>query len=217
MKTIKFYTDDSQVMKDFPPRPIQEDLPNWLTSIKKDNEFNITHCKPAMDWMSSGYVIYNAWEIILKEKIIDFTKGVEYETQNSRIGLRTINPSVYSGQCLPVPGGPQAYFKIETDFKVVTPPGYSCLVMQPYYDFNKDYKILPGVIDTDKHDWVISAMGHITNPNIRILPGERMIQIIPYKRDGWTMELHSEKMYSQLFHYVRGAYKKLFHTKKVYK
>ena len=173
MKTIKFYTDDSQVMKDFPPRPIQEDLPNWLTSIKKDNEFNITHCKPAMDWMSSGYVIYNAWEIILKEKIIDFTKGVEYETQNSRIGLRTINPSVYSGQCLPVPG--------------------------------------------DKHDWVISAMGHITNPNIRILPGERMLQIIPYKRDGWTMELHSEKMYSQLFHYVRGAYKKLFHTKKVYK
>jgi len=53
--------------------------------------------------------------------------------------------------------------------------------------------------------------------DLRILPGEKLVQIVPFKRDNWEMTLKSERMYSQLFHYIRGAYTKLFRSEKVYK
>ena len=217
MKKIKFYTDDQQVMKDFPPKPITMDMPKWLENVKDSNQFNITNCAPAMDMMSSGYVLYNAWETILTEKVLNFKKGIELNTQNQRPTLRKINPSVYSGECMPIEKGPFSYFRLETDFKVVTPPGYSCLVMQPYYDFNSKFTVLPGIIDTDRYDWVITAMAYTKEKELRILPGEKIVQIIPFKRDEWQMETKHTLMYSQLFHYIRGAYNKLFRAKKVFK
>tara|TARA_B100002019_G_scaffold156581_1_gene134839 strand:+ start:87 stop:740 length:654 start_codon:yes stop_codon:yes gene_type:complete len=217
MKKIEFYTDDPQVMKDFPPKPISEDLPAWLEKIDNDNQFNVTHCAPVMDWMSGGYIMYNAWETLLNEKVVQFRKGVELETQNKRPNLRKINPTVYAGDCMPIDNGPYSYFRLETDFKVVTPPGYSCLVMQPYYDFNSKFTVMPGIIDTDKYDWVITAMAYTKEKTLRIYPGEKLLQIIPFKRDDWQMELKEQRMYSQLFHYIKGVYKKLFRSKKVYK
>ena len=217
MKKIKFHTDNPEVMKYFPPVPISRDLPEWTADLNSQNEFNVSHCPPVMDWMNSGYLIYNAWEIIIEEKIFHFQKGVNVETINNRLNLRKTTPTVYAADCMPVKNGPYSYFRIETDYKVVTPPGYSCLVMQPYYDFNNSYNIMPGIIDTDKHDWVVSAVGFTRNKNLRIVPGEKMLQIIPFKRDDWTMELETTKLYSQLFHYIKGAYNKLFRAKKVYK
>lgn len=218
MKKIEFYTDDAQVMKDFPPQPISKNLPKWLDNIDKDNEFNVTHCSPVMDWMNSGYIIQNAWETFVEEKIQQFRKGVKLTSQNKRPNTRKINPSVLSSECMPFDNAPHAYFRLETDFKVVTPPGYSCLVMQPFYDFNSKFTIMPGIIDTDKHDWVITAMAYTREKNLRILPGENLLQIVPFKRDDWEMNLQTQPMmYSQLFHYIRGAYTKLFRSRKVYK
>ena len=218
MIPIKFISEDSHVIKDFPPRPISEDYPEWLDKTDgKTNEFSIKNCGPAMDWINSGYIIYNAWEYNLKEKIVDFRKGTQLETVNPRPELRHINPTVYAGECAPIPGPPPSYFRIETDFKVVTPPGYSCLVMQPFYDFNSRFKMLPGIIDTDKYDWVISGMGYHREKELTIMPGERLFQIIPFKREDWKMEVSQEISYSQIFHYIKGAYLKLFRSKKVYK
>ena len=76
---------------------------------------------------------------------------------------------------------------------------------------------MPGIIDTDKHDWVITTMAYTKEKDLRILPGEKLVQIVPFKRDNWEMTLKSERMYSQLFHYIRGAYTKLFRSEKVYK
>lgn len=217
MKNIKFITDDPQVMKDFPPRPISQDLPKWLDRLDNDNEFNVSHCSPVMDWMNSGYILYNAWETVLTEKVQQFKKGMELTTQNQRPQLRKINPSALAADCMPIDNAPYAYFKLETDFKVVTPPGYSCLVMQPFYDFNSKFTVMPGIIDTDKHDWVVTTMAYTREKELRILPGEKLVQIVPFKRDDWKMDLETQPMYSQLFHYIRGAYTKLFRSKKVYK
>ncbi|MCH1612026.1 MAG: hypothetical protein L7S72_01895, partial [Flavobacteriales bacterium] len=204
---IEFITDDPQVMKDFPPIPISQDLPKWMSKLSDTNEFNVSHCPPVMDWITSGYLIHNAWEYILEERILNFRKGIHLESQNLRLSDRKLAPNVLSGECLPVEGGPYSYFKLDTDYKVVTPPGYSCMVMQPYYDFNQRFSVLPGIIDTDKHDWTVSAFAYTKEKNLRIVPGEKILQIIPFKRDSWEMELTNEKIYSQVFHYIRKAYK----------
>jgi len=216
MNKIKFHTNDPQVMKDFPPKPISEDLPYWFEKLNDNNEFNVSHCPPVMDWISSGYVFYNAWETLLEEKVLDFRKGIELESQNQRLSIRKTTPNVFAGECLPVKGI-YSYFRMETDYKIVTPPGYSCLVMQPFYDFNDKYTVMPGIVDTDKHDYFLSAMAYTKEKELRIFPGERILQVIPFKREDWQMQIESQPIYSKLTHYIRGAYKKLFHTKKVYK
>jgi dUTPase len=218
MAAIKFLCEDQNIINDFPPRPIIEDYPEWLDKTNnKTNEFSIKNCGPAMDWINSGYIIYNAWEYSLKEKVKNFQRGVELETVNPRPDLRLINPSVYANDCAPIPGAPFSYFRIETDFRVITPPGYSCLVMQPYYDFNSKFTMLPGIIDTDKYDWVISGMGYTREKDLTISPGERLFQIIPFKREQWQMEIERKITYSKIFHYIKGAYLNLFRSKKVYK
>lgn len=217
MNKIKFITDDPQVIKNFSPKPISEDLPNWMENLDDDNEFNVSHCPPVMDWISSGYIIYNAWETSLEEKLIEFRKGIQLESQNQRLSIRKTTPNVFAGECLPADKTIYSYFRVETDFRIQTPPGYSCLVMQPFYDFNNKYTIMPGIVDTDKHDYFLSAMAYTKEKELRIMPGERVLQVIPFKRESWEMELQNEQMYSKLLHYIRGAYKKLFHTKKVYK
>ena len=214
---IEFHTEDPEVYRLYPPRPISEDYPKWLNDTNPDqNEFSVNHCTPVMDYINSGYIIYNTYEYILKEKIQNFQKGTELETVNPRPKLRAINPAVMGGSCLPQKDI-KSYFKIETDFKVITPPGYSCLVMQPFYDFNKDYQLLPGIIDTDKYDWTISTMGYTKNPDIRLMAGDRLLQIIPFKRENWKMELHNNTFPTLLMHYIKGVYKTFFHSKKSYK
>jgi hypothetical protein len=217
-KKIEFITEDPNILELYPPRPIKDDMPEWLNKVDPElNEFSIKHCPPAMDWISSGYIIYNVWEYLLEDTVRDFKRGLSVQTMNTRPELRITQPSVVSKAAMPIPDGPFSYFRLESDFKVVTPPGYSCLVMQPYYDFNSQFKILPGIIDTDKHDWVISSMAYTTHKKLSILPGEKLFQIIPFKRDNWKMEAKTDIYFSKLMHYINKCYKKLYWSKKSFK
>tara|TARA_B110000503_G_scaffold40341_1_gene66261 strand:+ start:4489 stop:5145 length:657 start_codon:yes stop_codon:yes gene_type:complete len=216
---INFISDDPTIINMFPPQPIINDYPKWLdTTDTTKSDYTVKHCMPVMDYINSGYIIYNAWEYSLEEKMLGFTKGLEIESMNPRPERRRISPSVFAGTALPAKSrASKAYFKIETDYKIVTPPGYSCLVMQPFYDFTEDYTIMPAVIDTDKYDYVISAVGYVNKPKIVIPPGARILQVIPFKREEWNMSIKEDNLRSKLFHYIHGAYESVFHSKKRYK
>jgi len=217
-KKIEFVTEDPKLLELYPPQPIKDDLPEWLDKTDPTtNEFSIKHCPPAMDWINSGYIIYNAWEYLVEDTVRDYQRGLSVQTMNTRPELRKISPAVVNKSCMPIPNGPFSYFRLESDFKVITPPGYSCLVMQPHYDFNSKFKILPGIIDTDKHDWVISSMAYSTEKKLRIMPGERLFQIIPFKRDNWKMENKVGIHFTKLLHYINQCYKKLHWSKKSFK
>ena len=56
-------------------------------------------------------------------------------------------------QCpIELEGKKKSYFKISLPWRIKTPPGYSCLFMQPYYHFEKEFALLPAIIDTDVCD-----------------------------------------------------------------
>ena len=87
-----------------------------------------------------------------------------------------------------------AIYKFNLEWMVVTSPGISSLIVEPFYRRNASYNICPGLLNSDK----LTENGEYTsnnqlNPfvvwrreneeNIVIPSGTPLFQIIPYKRD----------------------------------
>jgi hypothetical protein len=214
---ITFETDNAASKEHFYPLPANECIPEYLKNLE-DNYMSMKSCPPAMDFVNSGYLIRSCYEYDVDEKLEGFQKGREVMSVNTRPQHRK-HPSIYTGNTLPRKGYMQnAYARIETDFVVRTPPGYSCFICHPYYHEIQGFTVLPGIIDTDKFDYVLSIVVSPNIKNLKIQAGDILAQIIPFKRDSWTSEVtEKNQIASHVLHYINGAYKKLFHSKKVFK
>jgi hypothetical protein len=111
------------------------------------------------------------------------------------------------------------YFRFDSEWAVQTPPGYSCLVVQPYYLFQNQFSIMPAIIDTDKFNQKIPVVGYLTGAKdeVRFYCGDPLVQIIPFKRDDWESEFTADTILTKSKYYLFNAYKKLFHSKKQFK
>ena len=86
---------------------------------------------------------------------------------------------------------------------------------------------MPAIVDTDKHDLPINFTGHLNvfDEKVTIKPGDPLVQVIPFKRDAWTMNIEKGPQKNSLMalfinkqrgvrHKALRLYKNLFHTKK---
>jgi hypothetical protein len=74
---------------------------------------------------------------------------------------------------------------------------------------------MPAIVDTDKLDSAISVAGFLTSrEQVELLPGMPFVQIIPFKRDTWSMNISAKLVNSKLKHFLFDGYKRLFHSKK---
>ena len=70
---IEFYTDDPAALEFFPPQPANKAIPDWYRDIpmRRTNTFDkidvrtIKHCAPVQDMITSGYIIFNSYEVTL--------------------------------------------------------------------------------------------------------------------------------------------------------
>lgn len=218
---IQFVCADPAVKDHFSVKPANKSVPQWYKDLPVREQYDrsqiptIKECMPAQDMLMAGYIIFNTYEFVLFPK---FSKGIEdYE-------LMTHNPSHVSShlyeQC-PVKINDQRknYFKIANPWIIKTPPGYSCLIMQPFYHFENRFQLMPAIVDTDKHDMAVDLPGYINSQNpITIESGTPIAQIIPFKRDDWEMEISVEsRQTSRLTFMFQSAYRKIFHNRKIFK
>lgn len=214
MKEIEFITEDPLIARTYPPRPAGDVLPEWYESLpikdlKSLDKGNVKNCLPIQDHICAGYIIFNAYQVQLEEKFVNFQNHLYISTMK-QVKNKDFQSFNYS-QC-PYSDQPKDIFKIKTDWKIKTPPGYSCLIQQPAYLKNSKWKLFPAIVDTDNYDDVISVAGIILDKNITYMnPGDPLIQIIPFKRDDWSMTTSIASINSKTNHYLFEAYKNLFH------
>ena len=88
--------------------------------------------------------------------------------------------------------------KIMNPWVIKTPPGYSCLFVSPLNNSDDRFSIVSGIVDTDTYE------GQINFPiifngdkypvlNTTLTKGTPYAQIIPFKRDNWSMEIKENK------------------------
>lgn len=153
-------------------------------------------CVPMLDALTSGYIIPLWSDVQVKNdgmnKIITWrvmAPVFEEHGMQARTDVQT-----------PV-GFNQQVFKFMNQWRIITPKGYSCLVVQPFGYRQTGVQAIPAVIDTDKNSLEILPPVWFSKQFEGILEkGTPMVQIIPFKRSDWNAE------YSYL---KNGEYKQL--------
>tara|TARA_Y100000022_G_C13205543_1_gene354863 strand:+ start:194 stop:844 length:651 start_codon:yes stop_codon:yes gene_type:complete len=212
---------DQDVIDNYPVLPTKKVLPKWFKELPTEKFAyplgstlpTIKKCMPATDMLTSGYIIQNVIDVdVIKEK----TQGNFVE---NRIKVKDTKyaPEAHRFEMCPVKNpdsgtDKQHWIKLKNPWLVRTPPGYSCLFIQPVYEFNPNLRLLSGIVDTDTFDLPVEFPGWIVNDHI-IKAGQPLMQVIPFKREDWNMSMeftdtHDPKMTDDL------RYKDLFHVKK---
>lgn len=221
---IEFYNDDQAIVDLFPPKPANKVVPDWYKDLpmwidrpsEKVHVPTIKHCMPVQDMITSGYILFNHYETHL----IPTKNQWGYDDYFVKCPHKPhIGAHHHLQMPLEIDGKNQNYFKIANSWMIKTPPGYSCLFVQPFYHMEERYRLLPGIVDTDLHDMSIEFPGFLLSQEDVILqPGDPLIQIIPFKRDEWSMTVqHQVKKRSKLEFFWEAAYRRVFHQKKSFK
>ena len=223
MNNIVFVCSDAEVLKNHPVMPAKNVIPAWYKKLANETQIHIAgdtiptikKCMPVMDIITSGYVITNPHRLVLHPHNMP-GNHVDYHA-HAHIDYM---PDTHEHKMCPVKidDRKKHWLKIKQPWIVRTPPGYSCLFIQPFYDFKHEWLLFPAIVDTDKHDVAVHFPGYTKSEHqITIEEGQPLMQVIPFKREEWKMSARYEKLVvnsSELD--SEKSYQNTFHSKKSY-
>jgi hypothetical protein len=180
------------------PKPASKFIPDWYKNMesyvggekKPSGDGNtlatIKRCMPVFDAITAGYII------TLPADVYVSIKDGEQFFEWASLGLILFHPIV---QAPTHPERkPHAYPKWINHWAIRTPKGYSTLFVQPFHR-ESVFTILPGVVDTDEYFAPINFPMVINDPEFEgLIPkGTPIAQVIPFKRESWTMQFGGDK------------------------
>lgn len=211
----------------FKPYPASENIPTWFDrlSIESHNAITAKRCRGVADAITSGYLINWPFDATIFKN----NEG-KLEIIRTRPGDRE---HFHPHPAIQLEGYPdfnlhsQAYGieKVTTPYRIVTPPGTSILVQQPFYRPELKVEVMPGVIDTDSFYGEFNILFMIKeysgDRKIKIKAGTPLAQIIPFVRGEWQIEynkMDADKLSTanSLSENVDAFYTKHIWSKKVY-
>ena len=230
-KIIKIFNPQDQFTYDyFPPTPASQDIPDWYKkepgyvdddrSISSNGLVNqtIKRCVPVFDAMTAGYIIYTQVDV----DVSTVGNGLSNYSWPQYIPLEFHSPEQAlnhpQANDFPIP-------KWVNPYSIVTPPGYSVLITQPFHR-SSVFTILPGIIDTDKYSGNINFPFVLNDKDFEgIIPaGTPIAQVIPFKRDSFKLKTENKKdVLKRNYDIMRirsvfvNAYRKLYWQRKEYK
>lgn len=206
MKKIKFthntITDNSILIL---PQPTSKNLPEWYKkqepyigmkrrpsagakNEKPTTPATIKKCMPVQDVLTAGYYLYLHVDLYITMED-DGTHFFEWASQNAiDWHPRTQFSEYYAVQDKPINRLP----KLMNPWLIKTPPGTSSLFIPPVHRENI-ISIMPGIVDTDTYNAAIN-FPFTTKENFDgLIPaGTPIVQVIPFQRDTWEMEIGGE-------------------------
>jgi hypothetical protein len=233
-KTIKFipYLKDHQNIFDA-PTAAKKNLPEWFKNqerysggVKKIQSQNglfnstIKACLPVFDMITAGYVITTPADIFVSKQDGDALPSFTWAIKNFTC-VENHTVSQYDQYKVPDEYFPVG-FKFNNPWTIVTPKGYSSIVLTPTFRDDLPFFSLPAIVDTDRHPTAILFPFFIRKDFEGIIPmGTPIVQIVPFKRDNWNVktEKFNQKLYESWKRAERlseSRYKTFFRSKKTW-
>lgn len=221
------------------PEPAIKHVPEWYKSLSKFNKSNddITldpqnnlgtdgaqvstkMCMPFLDATTAGYMY-----VLEDDLYVDLDKDgkptLSWKGDVMLVDKRPIIDIVVPDNCHPIHYGWRMNWYYET------PPGYSVLITHPMNRYDLPFYVQSGIVESDI--WGLPVfIAFFLKRNFRgVIPkGTPIMQIIPFKRDSWELEvidtdeeldkheLRAENRRSMLYgYYKKTAWRKKFFGK----
>lgn len=188
--------DGLELIEDVRPKPMGKFIPEWWKQVPTMPRFNdyqtVKSCPSFTDWFSQGYVIPMWADTLLKYNkesnswLAETSSKFVWEIHGDHQFVDFQKPSMYG-----VNG--DFIFKAICPWKIITPKGYSVMQLPLLFHFNKEYSIIPGIIDTDiYHQANQQVVCHTDGKEIFIPKGEPFVHYVPFKRQKYSFDVRSK-------------------------
>ena len=233
-KIIEFSAPKDYVkVKENLPVPIKTNLPAWFKNLSNsDDDMTIKKCMPFLQTLTSGYLLKTPIDIEIKhnfkndqgERQTLFNTKMEQEAK----GNININTNGHAHSFTQLQNSPFIkknldfdIYKILNPWKIKTPKGYSCLCLPPLNNRDDRFEIFSGIVETDAHEIEINFPFCVNGDkypilNTTIKKGTPYVQIIPFKRDNWSIKI-SENINGMQDHFSFRTWAKKFYQEKLWK
>jgi len=170
------------------PVPAKMHMPDWFRRLPavdpavqsaSNNGLTVKRCMPFLDAMTLGFILPLAATVRLdiRNDGRDVDAGWEFDK------VMVSNHGTYQIAGHPHAGRPP--MKFHNYWTVRTPPGWSCLFVQPLNRSPLPVEIIAGVVDTDSYGSLINFPFFATGADgVHTLEkGTPLVQVIPFRRD----------------------------------
>jgi hypothetical protein len=171
-----------------PPIPARNYLPDWFRKLPAVTEtevsptntgLTIKRCMPFLDAMTTGWIIP-----------LPATVRLDIRDGGARVDAgwdfdRTLVSFHGAHQVRGNPMEPRAACKFHNFWTIRTPPGWSCLFVDPLNRPNGLFEVIAGVVDTDSYPAPVHFPFFPIGPDgLHVIEkGSPMVQVIPFRRD----------------------------------
>jgi hypothetical protein len=176
------------------PKPAKNFIPQWFKDMPNlvQETTTVKHCPSFPDYFSQGYIVPMWCDVKLK---YDREGNWSWNTPTSLASWDFHGNEQFLDHTKARFNGTegQFVFKANCPWRIITPPGWSVLQLPLFYHFNRDWSVLPGVIDTDIHHEINQqVLYHGNGKDVVIKSGDPFVLYIPFKR--------SEKLKKEIRH-----------------
>ena len=199
VSTLEGLADDKEVL----PRPAREFYPEWWrdlpSKIGVDKSLwapgtmgTAKQCPSFIHWYNKGMVIPAWCDMSLKynSETTEYMwtagrQGSPYriEPHNDDQFITYANPKIQKKEAT-------FSFKLECPWNIITPNGWSTMVLPMFYHFNDDWSVLPGIIDTDISHQIHQQIAYFGEGQEVFIPkGGPLAHYIPFKRSKTTFDV----------------------------
>jgi hypothetical protein len=168
------------------PKPAKHFIPKWFKDMPATglNLSTVKVCPSFPDYFSLGYIVpmWTDTKLSHKPGTTDWfweTAAPDFSWNMHGRGQLIDHTQVrFNGS------ESEFVFKAECPWRMITPKGWSVLQLPLFYHFNKEYSVLPGVIDTDIHHEINQqVLYHGNGEPVQINRGDPFVLYVPFKRD----------------------------------
>lgn len=208
MEIIKF-TDTVGVPEEYRPVPASKIIPDWYKKLdsyiggekRPDGNAGTTatakRCMPIFDAITGGYIISTHTDLWVSQDENENGEKVPFY-QWANFGAISFHPKNQLPEHPDGSGHKINYPKWTNAWAITTPPGYSTLFISPLHR-ETPIIVLPGVVDTDTYSAPVNFPFVLRDPKMDgLIPaGTPIMQVIPFKREEWQMEIGGAEEYKQ--------------------
>jgi hypothetical protein len=188
------------------PEPATKNIPEWYKNepkyiddsvdIQKNGmpNLSIKKCMPVFDAMTAGYILKFPADLF-----IDATGQRLVYTQSNQFDSALVTTN-HPDQVKNIPFNRNFYMdeiiKIHPQWMIKTEEGYSSIFLHPMFNEDLKFKAISGVVDTDNFisDGGFSILIERGFKGV-IKRGTPLIQVIPFKREDYAIEVASFEEY----------------------